>query len=282
MKNTQIQRVGFVGLGNIGKPMAKNLFKGDFELWVYDVFPETAASFEKRGANYATVAEMAEYCDFIGICVRDDHDVEQVFKQLLPAAKACRVVAIHSTVRPETIAKLAKQAEEKHIAVLDAPVSGGSTGAAEGALCYMVGGAAEALEFCRPVLALSAKSIIHAGELGQGMIAKLCNNMVTYAQFTAIYEAMRLAKAAGLNPDIIKEVGQVNGNLTQQMIQFLGLHELKSHFSIDDFEKFSGGFATVAEKDLCIALEQAEKFNENLPSCKKSFELIGKVYRDNY
>lgn len=282
MNNTAIERVGFIGLGNIGKPMATHLLKGDFETLVYDVFAESAESLVKQGAKFSSIAEMAEHCQFIGICVRDDNDVYQVFEQLLPAAKACKVVAIHSTVKPETIKTLAEQAAAQHIAVLDAPISGGSTGAAEGTLCYMVGGDEAALDYCRPVLELSAKSIIHAGDLGQGMIAKLCNNLVTYAQFTAIYEALRLAKAAGLSTDIVKEVGQLNGNLTQQMSQFLGLHEFKPHFSPEDFEKFAGGFAAVAEKDLTIALEQAEKFNQKLPSCEKSLELIGKVYRDAY
>lgn len=279
----KIQQVGFIGLGNIGKPMAQSLLKGDAAVVVFDVFPEAAKSLVKAGATLAeNIAQMAKSCDYIGICVRDDNDVINVFNELLPAVEKCKVVAIHSTVKPETIVALAEKAKPHGVQVLDAPISGGASGAANGTLCYMVGGDADALAFCREVLALSAKEIIHAGGLGQGMIAKLCNNLMTYAEFTAIYEALRLAKAAGLDKDVVMQVGAANGNITAQMTQFLGLHEFKPHFSPEDFEKMAGGFAAVAEKDLSIALQQAERFGEELPGCKTSLSVIGKVYRDSY
>ena len=95
-------------------------------------------------------------------------------------------------------------------------------------------------------------------------------------------EAMRLAKAAGLSTDVVKEVGAANGNITEQMGMFLGLHEFKPHLSEEEFENLAGGFVAVAEKDLTIALEQAKVVGETLPSCERSLELIAKVYRDEY
>lgn len=278
-----ITNAGFIGLGNIGKPMAQSLLKGDFAVWVYDVFPKAADSLVKAGANRAeTVAELAQHCEVIGVCVRDDADVINVMDQLLKAPGKCRAVAIHSTVKPETIVEQAERAKTQNIALMDAPITGGASGAANGTLCYIVGGEEEALELCRPAFATSAKEIIHAGGLGMGMTAKLCNNLMTYAEFVAIYEALRLAKAAGLDKDIVKQVGAANGNITAQMSQFLGLHEFKPHLSAEDFENLAGGFAAVAEKDLSIALQQAQRFGETLPGCQRSHEVIAKVYRDNY
>ena len=278
-----ITHAGFIGLGNIGKPMAESLLKGDFNVQVYDVFPAAADSLVEQGASRAgSIAQMAEHCEVIGVCVRDDNDVINVMDELLKAPGNCKAVAVHSTVKPQTIVEQAERAKKSGIAVLDAPITGGASGAANGSLCYMVGGSAEALELCRPAFETSAKEIIHAGGLGMGMTAKLCNNLMTYAEFVAIYEAMRLADAAGLDKDVVKKVGAANGNITEQMGMFLGLHEFKPHMSEEDFESLAGGFAAVAEKDLSIALSQAERFSTDLPGCSKSLQLIGKVYRDSY
>lgn len=282
MTNT-ITNAGFIGLGNIGKPMAQSLLKGDFGVWVYDVFPAAGESLVKKGASLAaSISQLAEHCEVIGVCVRDDNDVIDVMNQLMAAPGKCQVVAIHSTVTPQTIKAQAGRALLKNIQLLDAPITGGAGGAANGTLCYMVGGNADALELCRPVFATSAKKIIHAGDLGMGMMAKLCNNLMTYAEFTAIYEALRLAKSCGLAEDVVREVGAANGNITEQMTQFTGLHAFKPHMSSDDFEKMAGGFAAVAEKDLGIALEQAKLLGVELPGCQRSFEVITKVYKDAY
>ncbi len=278
-----ISNAGFIGLGNIGKPMAISLLKGDFGVWVYDVFPAAADDLVKKGAHRAeTIAQLTEHCEVIGVCVRDDIDVINVMDQLLAAPGKCKAVAIHSTVTPQTIKAQAERAEEKNIQLLDAPITGGAGGAANGTLCYMVGGSAEALELCRAAFETSAKKIIHAGELGMGMMAKLCNNLMTYAEFTAIYEALRLAKSCGLAENVVREVGAANGNITDQMTQFTGLHAFKPHMSAEDYEKMAGGFAVVAEKDLSIALEQAKLLGQTLPGCERSLEVIAKVYRDAY
>jgi 3-hydroxyisobutyrate dehydrogenase len=279
-----ITTVGFIGLGNIGKSMAMNLLKGDFSVWVFDAFLTATKEAVERGAiQAANIAQMAEHCDVIGICVRDDADVVKVMDELLAAtSNKCKVVAVHSTVSPQTIKAQAKRALEKNIHLLDAPISGGASGAANATLCYMVGGDADALALCRPMFATSAKKVIHAGELGMGMMAKLCNNLVTYAEFTAIYEALRLAKASGLDVNILKEVGAANGNITDQMQQFLALHELKPHMTEQGFLQQADSFAAVAEKDLTVALQQANLLGEVLPGCESSLQQIAKVYKDAY
>lgn len=279
----KVEKAGFIGLGNIGKPMAQCLLKGDFAVYVYDVFAEAATSLVEQGATLAaSVAEMASQCQVIGVCVRDDQDVIDVMDQILQSPDACKVVAIHSTVKPETIVEQAERAAPLGVQVIDAPITGGATGAANGTLCYIVGGDESALNLCKPVFETSAKEIIHAGGLGMGMTAKLCNNLMTYAEFIAIYEAMRLAKATGLSTDVVKAVGAANGNITEQMNMFTGLHEFKPHLSAEDFQNLAGGFAGVAEKDLDITLQQASKHETALPGCERSFELIKRVYMDAY
>lgn len=279
----KVTNAGFIGLGNIGKPIANCLMKGDFGVWVYDVFPEAADELVEAGANKAeSVAQIAEHCEVVELCVRNDDDVKDVMGQILASPGKVQVVAILSTVRPETIKEQSALAASQNIAVIDAPISGGASGAQNGTLVYMVGGDADTLEICRPVFETSAREIIHAGDLGMGMTAKLCNNMMTYAQFITYYESTRLAEAAGLSPEVLKAVGAANGNITEQMSMFIVLKDFKPGFSEEDFENFAGGFAAVAEKDLSIALEQAKVFDETLPSAEKSLELIGKVYRDNY
>ena len=280
---TIIKNAGFVGLGNIGKPMANALLKGDFGTWVYDVFPQAAEELVAAGAKLATnIAELAEHCQVIGLCVRNDDDVIDVMDKILAAPGQCQVVAIHSTVKPETIHAQALRAQAANIALIDAPITGGASGAANASLCYIVGGDDKALELCRPVFATSAKEIIHAGGLGMGMTAKLCNNLMTYAEFVAIYEAMQLAEASGLDKEVVKKVGAANGNITEQMAMFILLRDFKPGMPAADFEKMAGGFADVAEKDLSITLQQAKQLKRPLPGCEQSLALIKDVYFDNY
>ncbi len=279
-------KVGFIGLGNIGKPMALNLPGEAMEVWVYDLNPQAVAELVAKGALAAgSPAEVAAQADLIGICVRDDADVEAVLcgqDGILSRARPGTVVAIHSTVKPETVQAMAARGAECGVQVIDAPITGGASGAQARTLGYMVGGPVEALEAIRPMLACSAREINHAGGLGMGMALKLCINQITYAQFIAIYEAMRLAKAAGLDPQLLKQVGQSNGHITPLMAQFLGLMEYRSLMTEEQFQGLTEGFSAVAEKDLSLALELARRGEQALPGCENSLALIRNVYTDSY
>ena len=278
--------VGFIGLGNIGQPMAENLLTGDFAVSVFDINPLAVEALQQAGAGIApTPAAMASQCQMIGLCVRDDRDVEQVFNDdngLLEGAEPGLVVAIHSTVRPETVHTIAAKAARQNVTVIDAPITGGAPGARAKALTYMVGGEQEVVERCRPVFSTSAKKIIHAGALGMGMSLKLCNNSMTYAGFIAIYEASRLAEACGLDIAVLRELGQSNGVITEQMEMFMGL--IDAHQTMDDeaYQSLVAGFSAVAQKDLSVALELAQAVGESLPGCENSLALMDSVYRDNY
>ena len=138
--------VGFIGLGNIGRPMAEKLLAGDFAVQVYDVFPDAAASVVEAGASLASgPAEMARACQYIGLCVRDDNDVESLLfgdEGILSNAQQGLVVAVHSTVTQANLLKWADVARQSGVELLDAPITGGASGAEQGTLCYMVGGQA--------------------------------------------------------------------------------------------------------------------------------------------
>ncbi len=280
-------KVGFIGLGNIGGPMAANLIGGDFQLTVFDVSSEALETFAAKGARVAaSPAELATEADIIGICVRDDRDVDAVLggaDGLLAGVGPGAVIAIHSTVTHDGLHRWHAQAAERGVMLIDAPITGGAQGATDRALCYMVGGPAEVVERCRPVFGTSAQKIVHAGELGAGMALKMCNNMMTYAAFTAIHEAAKLAEACGLSIDVLYEVGQSNGVVTEQMHRFISNREsLAKACSAEDMAKLFGPFGALAEKDLDAALATAAQKQVELPAAAFNRGLINKVFLKQY
>jgi 3-hydroxyisobutyrate dehydrogenase len=276
-------RVGFVGLGNIGLPMARNVARAGFALTVFDLDPAPGAVLAADGAALApSLAHVGRECDLIGICVRDDREVEQALlgdDGLVPAARPGTIVAVHSTIRPRTVVALAAAAARHGVHVLDVPVAGGAQGAAARTLCYMAGGEAALVEQCRRVFASSASTIVLTGPVGSGMRTKLCNNLLTYLGFLAAHEAMRLAAAAGLARDTVLAATQATGVMTGSMRAYL---DARGRFDADahdatlrrQFEKF----ADLGEKDLGIALEVADELGLSLPAAALCRQLVADVY----
>jgi 3-hydroxyisobutyrate dehydrogenase-like beta-hydroxyacid dehydrogenase len=276
-------RVGFAGLGNIGMPMARNLIDERFDLCVYDVAAEPLEEFSSVGARVARdPRELARAGEIIGVCVRDDAQVEALLlgpEGLLASADAGTAVAVHSTVRPATIRDLAAVGGERGVHVIDAPITGGAPAAAARTLTYMVGGEADLLERCRPVFETSARTIVHTGPLGTGLWMKLCNNLMTYQSFQAAFEASLLAKTAGLSFEVFEEVTTSNGNLTDQMRAFLGLRDaLEARADDAGLRQLVAGFAALAEKDLSIALESASELGLVLSGTVQCRENMARVY----
>ena len=275
--------IGFIGLGNIGTPMAVNLAQSHFKTIVYDAFPAASESFAKRGTAVATSpAEMAGTCSIIGVCVRDDADVENVVlgdNGILSTAKPGTIIAIHSTVQQNTILELAKKTAAKGVHIIDAAISGGAGGAKDRKLCYMVGCSDELLARCKPVFDTSAETIVHAGELGSGIALKLCNNLMTYAAFIAIHEGAKLAEASGLSLEVLREVGRSNGVVTPQMGTFIeNRNNVFQSCSNEDFKAIFSGYAALGVKDLKAALESAAKLGIDLPATEKNATLIESVF----
>ena len=212
-------RAGFIGLGNIGKPLASHLVPAGFATTVYDIAPEPMQELVEAGATQArSPREVAESADVIGICVPADEHVRTLMSGddgILAGAAAGSVIAIHSTVLPSTVEEIAELARSRDVAVLDACVTGGDQRAAEGVVTYLVGGDEAALEKARPFLDASSEKVIHAGPVGHGARLKLCINVLTYVQFAAANEALNLAMASGLPAEVFEEAGRANGQLTE-------------------------------------------------------------------
>lgn len=199
-------KVGYIGLGNQGKPMARRLTDWPGGLVVFDVRKETMASFGERGVALAdSVAAVAE-ADVISVTVLTDAQVRDVVGEVAAHAKPGTVIAIHSTIEPTTAGELADQLRPNGIHIVDAPVSGGAGAAKKGELAVMVGADDEAFQLVKPVFEQWASLIVHAGEPGAGTRMKLARNMLTYIGFAAACEAQQLGEAAGIN---LQDLGKV-------------------------------------------------------------------------
>lgn len=266
----EIMNVGYIGLGNIGKPSAERLITDPYTVHVFDVHrPSVDALVEKGAVGCSSVAELAAKCMHIGVCVRDDQQVEELLygeDGILANAAQGAIVAVHSTVTQANLLRWGNEALEMGIYLIDAPMTGGAHRAAEGTLCYMVGGEADIVDRCRPVFATSAEKVVHAGELGTGIALKLCNNIMQYAEFVVMAEATRLAEACGLSVDVLREVGLSNGVVNEQMHTFVsGRNNLARSCSEEQMEEFMGVMGRLGEKDLQCALDTASDHSVILP-----------------
>jgi 3-hydroxyisobutyrate dehydrogenase len=225
---------------------------------------------------------VAEAADVIGVCVPEDDHVRAVVSGpggILEGAAPGTVIAVHSTILPETAEEVAEQAAAHGVAVLDACVTGGAARAAQKRLTYMVGGDAAALEKARPMLEASSVKIIHAGPLGNGARLKLCINLITYIQWAAAYESFHLARAVGLPQEILEEAGQSNGQITELMIQYLAAHKMPDEVRQGDpMQALLRGHMHIAEKDLAWALKLARDAEVALPVGGLVSQMMARLY----
>jgi len=177
------------------------------------------------------------------------------------------------------VLELAEAAAAGGVAVLDACLTGGAVGAAQGTLTVMVGGDASHLDKIRPALESFAKLIVHAGPLGAGTKLKLCNNLMTYLAWTSAYEAMLLARASGLPQQVLEEVTRSNGNLTDPMLAFLALHKTPEETRhAEGFQAMLARFVDLAEKDLAATLALARECGVALPGAALASQIMARVY----
>lgn len=207
-------QVGFVGLGRMGFPMARNLIQAGFSVVVHNrsrAAVDRLAALGARGVSSA--AEVARSVDVLVSCVLTPEQVEQVYlgpQGAIEGARAGQVFVDTSTIYPEISRKVAAALETKGVAFVDAPVSGGPRGAENGTLSVMVGGDAVALDRVRPVLEVFGKNLFHMGPVGAGCSAKLCNQILTGSAHILVAEAMVLGTKLGLDPQRLFEVLQLS------------------------------------------------------------------------
>jgi 3-hydroxyisobutyrate dehydrogenase-like beta-hydroxyacid dehydrogenase len=270
--------VGFVGLGNIGRPMALRLAAADgIALSVHDVATDPVEELTAAGATAASsVAELAGTVDVLCVMVRDDEQVREVLGEALGAGREGLTVCVHSTVAPATPRVLEQTASRHGLRLVDAPVSGGPMGAAEGTLAILVGGTDEAYAAARPALEPMGSRIVHAGPIGAGTAMKLARNLMHFVAFTAATEAQRLAEAAGLDlvelGHVVRHTDAITGGPGAIMHRDTTAPLAQDDFWYAVFEHVRA----LGEKDLSFAVELAATLGVDVPLAQLAREHLAK------
>lgn len=203
-------KVGFIGLGNIGTPIALSLIRGGFDVTVRDVRREAAAECTAAGARFADQNTELADCNLIGIAVVNDAQLLDLALTpdtgLIDSVPAGTTLIIHSTVLPKSVHAVAEAAQSKGIRVVDAKISGGDLRAREGDLAVMVGGEEADVARCQPYFDAMGRRAVHMGALGSGAGAKIAVQMMTFGNWIAAMEAMRLARALGIEESALADL----------------------------------------------------------------------------
>lgn len=203
-------KVGFIGLGNMGRPMVRRLLKAGYSVVVHSRSPGPAQELAREGAVPAfSPQEVAASCDTVLTCVTLPSDTDAVYlgpRGLIPHARPGHLFIEHSTIGPQQARRLYNEAKVKSASFLDAPVSGGVQGATEGTLAIMVGGEQEAFDRAKPVLNVLGKYVRLAGPSGAGAVVKLVNQMLVAINLAGAVEGLVLATRAGVDPTVTMEV----------------------------------------------------------------------------
>ena len=258
-------RLGYIGVGSMGAPMAMRLVGWPGGLTVFDLRAEVLVPFADAGADVA--ADLAEVAgaDLISVTVLDDAQVRDVVGELARHAAPGTVIAIHSTISDRTAVELAQKLAPNGIHVIDAPVSGGATAAQKGELATMVGAPREVYQRVKPAFKQWASLVIHAGEVGAGTRMKLARNMLTFTGFAAACEAMALAQGAGLDLQalgrVVRHTDALTGGPGAIMVRD-SMNDLDpGHWLYDTFTHTR----ELGEKDLSLAAALADSLGVEAP-----------------
>jgi 2-hydroxy-3-oxopropionate reductase len=255
------ERVGFIGLGIMGMPMARNLMEAGYELTVHNRSPEKAEELGKEGAAVAaTPREVAENSDVVITMLPDSPQVREVVageEGVLEGISEGALLIDMSTISPVVTEELAEALQEKGASMLDAPVSGGDVGAIEGTLSIMVGGEQADFQRAKPLFEAMGKTITHVGPTGAGQVTKAANQVVVALTIEAVSEALVLGSAGGVSAQKILEV--LSGGLASNKVMEVKREKFLSH-------SFEPGFRSeLHHKDLGIALAAGREYGVVLP-----------------
>jgi 2-hydroxy-3-oxopropionate reductase len=263
MSGTQpgLPRVGFIGLGIMGRPMALNVLKAGFRLTVSSRSPAPVEELVTAGAHRASdPAGVAAASDVVILMVPATADVEAVLggsSGLLAGSREGLIVIVMGTHEPAVVPTWAERLGKAGAELLDAPVSGGEIGAVEGTLSIMVGGPAAVLEQVRPILEAMGGRIVHIGDHGAGMVAKACNQLVVASEIEAVAEALTLARAAGADPAKVRDA-LLGGFAASRVLEVHGRRMIERDFT-------PGGRVSMHEKDARIVHETAREYGVDVP-----------------
>lgn len=265
---TESRTIAFIGLGNMGGPMAANLARAGYQVRAFDLSADALAAAKAQGVQTAASAEAAvEGAAVVISMLPASRHVEGLYlgEQGLLARLADGALVIDcSTIAPASARKVAEAAQARGLAMIDAPVSGGTAGAAAGTLTFIVGGSAEALARARPVLEAMGKNIFHMGDAGAGQVAKLCNNMALGVIMAATAEALSMGVAQGLDAKALSDMMGVSTGrswATEVCNPWPGVHE-----NAPAGRGYTGGFGNdLMLKDLGLAVEAAMSSGSSIP-----------------
>jgi 3-hydroxyisobutyrate dehydrogenase len=243
-------KVGFIGLGSMGFGQAMLLAKSSHDLTVYDVSEKAMARFEGKATLAKTLADVGKSAEVVGICVRDDEQVNECADALIPVMAADSVLLIHSTVKPTTMKALAERAAPRKVHVLDAAVTRTIISQEAPFVFCMTGGDEAIAQRVKPVLDAYATDTIHAGPLGAGMAMKIANNLVSWSQIMIGLEAFQMAEAAGVPTDKLLTVMKKNGCLTPPMGGFI---QMRARATEPETAELIASQSGIGEKDLSLA-----------------------------
>jgi 3-hydroxyisobutyrate dehydrogenase len=264
------ERIGFVGTGIMGKPMAHNLLKAGYRLTIHNRTRAKAEQLLPEGAAWAAnPAEVATRSDIVISCVTDTPDVRSVLlgeNGVIAAARPGLICVDMSTISPAATKQMGQILESKGVTLIDAPVSGGEIGAIEGKLSIMMGGPKEAVERVRPIMEVMGQTVTHCGPLGSGQITKLANQIMVIHTIMSLAEGFAFAEKAGLDLETTLKVTSA-GAASSHSLRALGpkviAGDLKPAFMVD-----------LQQKDLRLVLEYAEQVKQPLPGVALAKQLL--------
>ena len=261
-------KVAFLGLGNMGLPMALNLIKAGHQVYGFDLVQAQLDAFKAgSGIPMQSAAEAAKDADVIISMLPASRHVEALYlgdAGLLATANPKSLLIDCSTISPKVSQAVAAAAKAKGFAMIDAPVSGGTAGAQAGTLTFMVGGDALALECARPLLEKMGKNIFHAGASGSGQTVKVCNNMLLGIQMLGTSEALRLGIANGMDPKVLSDIMSKSSGRNWVLELYNPCPGVME--SVPSSKGYTGGFGVdLMLKDLGLATENAGDLETSVP-----------------
>jgi len=261
MKETKI---GFIGLGQMGRGMARNVVKAGFPTFVYDLNKEVLRELQQCGATIAkSCKDVGMRSDVVITMVRDDHQTEDVVRQVLKGIKKEGIILVMSTVSPSLIRSLARRSKrEKGVYLLDAPVSGLQTKADEGTLCIMVGGNKQAFKKSRAILETMGNRIFHCGKVGTGEVAKITNGAICISNMGILAQVIPLGLKQGLRPDVQRKIYESSTGASYMLSQWDNLNIWRK----------DPKFVELQTKDLKLGLELAEESKMRLPIASATYD----------
>ncbi|WP_255212457.1 2-hydroxy-3-oxopropionate reductase [Serratia plymuthica] len=275
-KEVNLMKIGFIGLGIMGKPMSKNLLKAGYSLVVLNHHPQTTAELVALGATAAeTPKAVAEQSDILITMLPNSPQVQEVAlgkDGIIEGARPGSVLVDMSSIAPLASREISAALAEKQIAMLDAPVSGGEPKAIDATLSVMVGGDKAVFERCLPVMKAMAGSVVHTGEIGAGNVTKLANQVIVALNIAAMSEALVLATKAGVNPDLVYQA--IRGGLAGSTVL-----DAKAPMVMD--RNFKPGFRIELHiKDLANALDTSHGVGAQLPLTAAVMEMMQALRAD--